>query len=52
MEDKLREILDMLENSISYEDWKMVEDASKELMFILDDLESGFGIDDFDDDNF
>lgn len=52
MEDKLRDILASLEEAISYEDWKLVEDVAKEMMFMLDDLESGFGIDDYDDDNF
>lgn len=52
MEDKLRDILELLENSISYEDWKLVEEASREILFIIEDLESSFSDSDFDDDDF
>jgi hypothetical protein len=42
MEDKIREILENLEEAISYEDWNKVEDVRKEILFLLDELESGF----------
>jgi hypothetical protein len=42
MEDKVRDILENLEISISYEDWNKVEEVRKELLFLLDELESDF----------
>jgi len=42
MEDQVRDILEKLEDAISYEDWSIVEDARKELLFLLDELESDF----------
>jgi hypothetical protein len=42
MEDKIRDILENLEEAISYEDWSKVEDVRKELLFLLDELESDF----------
>ena len=42
MEDKVRDILEHLEEAISYEDWSRVEDVRKELLFLLDELESDF----------
>lgn len=49
--ERIREILDSLEEAISYEDFGMVESARKELMFVLQDLETDdFPEDSFDDD--
>ncbi len=45
MEDKLLDIIEMLEDAIAAEDWDLVESAKKELNFIYEDLESPFGID-------
>lgn len=42
MEDKVREILENLEEAISYEEWNKVEEVRKELLFLLDELESNF----------
>ena len=42
MEDKIRNIFDNLEDAISYEDWNKVEEVRKELLFLLDELESDF----------
>jgi hypothetical protein len=42
MEERIREILDILEEAISYEDWSQAEEARKELLFLLEDLESDF----------
>ena len=42
MEDRIRNILSTLEEAISYEDWEQVEEARKELLFVLEDLESDF----------
>mgnify|MGYP000530390805 CR=1 FL=1 len=40
--ERVREIIDSLEDAISYEDMSLVEDARKELMFVLQDLESDY----------
>ena len=50
MEDRIREILEMLEDAISYEDWTQAEEARKELLFLLEDLESDFPSPTFDED--
>lgn len=42
MEDKIRSIFENLEEAISYEDWNKVEEVRKELLFLLDELESNF----------
>lgn len=42
MENKVREILENLEEAISYEEWNRVEEVRKELLFLLDELESNF----------
>ena len=42
MEDRIRNILSTLEDAISYEEWEQVEEARKELLFLLEDLESDF----------
>lgn len=42
MEDKIRDVFEKLEEAISYEDWNKVEEVRKELLFILDELESDF----------
>ena len=40
--ERIREIIDSLEEAIAYENMEMVEDSRKELMFVLQDLESDF----------
>ena len=50
MEERIREILDILENAISYEDWSQAEEARKELLFLLEDLESDFPTQNFEED--
>ena len=47
--DKLSDIISILEDSVSYEDWKQVEEAIKELNFIVDELESDFPLDQYED---
>jgi hypothetical protein len=42
MEDRVRDILEKLEEAISYEDWNIAEEARKELLFLIDELESDF----------
>jgi hypothetical protein len=50
MEERIKDILEILEDAISYEDWTQVEDARKELLFILEDLESDFPTQNFEED--
>jgi hypothetical protein len=50
MEDRIKDILEILEDAISYEDWTQVEEARKELLFILEDLESDFPTQNFEED--
>lgn len=47
--DKLSDIISILEDSVSYEDWTQVEDSIKELNFIVEELESDFPLDQFED---
>ena len=42
METKIREIIDRLDEAISYEDLDEVAEARQELLFILDELQSDF----------
>jgi len=42
MEDRVRDILDKLEEAISYEDWNIAEEVRKELLFLIDEMESDF----------
>jgi len=48
--ERIKDILDKLEDAISYEDFTIVEEARKELMFLLEDLESDFPTISYDDD--
>jgi hypothetical protein len=50
--DKILDIISMLEDSISYEDWKGVDEAKKELSYIYEELESSFPLDDSFDDEY
>jgi|LauGreDrversion4_2_1035121.scaffolds.fasta_scaffold51400_3 hypothetical protein len=50
MENKLKDIIEMLEDAISFEDWKMVENAQKELTFLYEEMESSFPLDEWDED--
>ncbi len=49
IETKLKDIIDMLEDAISFEDWGRVEDAQKELTFLFEEMESTFPMDEYDD---
>jgi hypothetical protein len=40
--ERIKEIVDSLEDAIAYDDMGAVEDARKELIFILEDLESDY----------
>lgn len=40
--ERVQDIVDRLEEAISYEDFRMVEEARKELIFVLEDLEADY----------
>jgi len=40
--ERIQDIIDSLEEAISYEDWKQVEDSRRDLLFLLADLDSDF----------
>jgi len=48
IENKVKEIIDMLEDAIAFEDWKAVENARKELTFLFEEIESSFPLDEWD----
>ncbi len=50
IENKIKDVIEMLEDAISFEDWKRVEDARKELTFLFEEIESSFPLDEWDDD--
>ena len=50
IENKVREVIDMLEDAIAFEDWKTVENARKELTFLYEEMESTFPLDEWDED--
>ena len=47
---KISIIIEMLDDSVSLEDWVIVEDARRELNFLYEEIESDFPLDDFDQD--
>ena len=49
VENKIKDIIDMLEDAISFEDWKAVENAQKELTFLFEEIQSTFPLDEWDD---
>ena len=49
MENKIKDIIDMLEDALSFEDWRKVENAQKELTFLFEEMESSFPLDEWDD---
>lgn len=48
IENKIKDVIDILEDAISFEDWGRVEDARKELTFLFEEIESSFPMDEFD----
>lgn len=50
MENKIKDIIEMLEDALAFEDWRKVENAQKELTFLFEEIESSFPLDDWDDD--
>ena len=51
MENKIKDIIDMLEEALSFEDWRKVENAQKELTFLFEEIESTFPLDEWDEDD-
>lgn len=51
MENKIKDIIDMLEDALSFEDWRKVENAQKELTFLFEEIESTFPLDNWDEDD-
>jgi hypothetical protein len=49
VENKIKDIIEMLDDAISFEDWDKVEDAQKELTFIYEQIQSTFSLDEWDD---
>lgn len=52
MENKIKDIIEMLEDALSFEDWRKVENAQKELTFLFEEMESSFPLDSYEDDEF
>jgi hypothetical protein len=50
VENKIKDVIEMLEDAISFEDWKGVDNARKELTFLFEEMESSFPMDDYDED--
>jgi len=49
MDTKIKDIIDMLEEALSFEDWRKVENAQKELTFLFEEIQSSFPLDEWDD---
>ncbi len=50
MENKIKDIIEMLEDALAFEDWRKVENAQKELTFLFEEIESSFPLDEWDED--
>lgn len=48
IENKIKDVIDMLEDAIAFEDWRAVENARKELTFLYEEMESSFPLDDYE----
>jgi hypothetical protein len=48
--DKLSDITTKLENSLIYEDWKLVQECVDELNYLYEEMESTFPMDGYDED--
>lgn len=46
---KLEELNNQLDEAISYEDWDIVEEVRKEILFLISDLDSDLPMTQFDD---
>ena len=50
VENKIKDIIDMLDDAIAFEDWGRIEDAQKELTFIYEEMQSTFPLNEWDED--
>jgi hypothetical protein len=48
IETKIKDIIEVLDDAISFEDWDKVEDVQKELTFIYEQIQSTFSLDEWD----
>jgi hypothetical protein len=48
VENKIKDIIEMLDDAISFEDWARVDEAQKELTFLFEEMESTFPLDGWD----
>jgi hypothetical protein len=48
VEKKVKDIIDMLEDAIAFEDWGRVEEVQKELTFVYEEMQSSFPLDGWD----
>jgi hypothetical protein len=48
VENKIKDILELLEDAIAFEDFKRVDDARKELTFLYEEIQSTFPMDGLD----
>ena len=51
VESKIKDIIEMLEDAQSFEDWGRVDDARKELTFVFEEMESSFPLDGWDEED-
>jgi hypothetical protein len=49
---KLSDITTKLENSLLYDDWKLVQECVDELNYLYEDMESSFPMENFDEDEY
>jgi hypothetical protein len=49
VENKIKDILELLDDAIAFEDFRRVDDARKELTFLYEQMESTFPLDGWDD---
>lgn len=52
IENKIKNVIDMLEDAIAFEDWRTVENVRKELTFLYEEIESTFPMDDYDEEDY
>ncbi len=48
--ERISDVIAMLEDAISFEDWGAVEGAVKELNFLYEEMDSSFPLDAYDED--
>jgi hypothetical protein len=48
VENKIKDIIEMLDDAIAFEDFNRVDDARKELTFLYEEIQSTFPLDGWD----